>query len=153
MVRGTTLENVLYKGPGALAHGLGRQWVAVRLLDLPAVLDAVVDKSHEAGSDNDIGDVGDGLDDAAVADPHVARGHPAAGALVVVDLVRGAGLGDDVGDCGVGGRVTILDEMEGDDAEVLVEDALPLVLVTPPLELVALVVLAATARDVDAGVV
>lgn len=58
---------------------------------------------------------------------------------------------------GYGDGLGVAEQVEGDDAvEVLLDDTLPGVAVTPPLKLVALVALAlggALSLDVDAGVV
>lgn len=135
-----------------IGSGRRSQVEAVLMLPrLPALLDAVIDESNETCGHDDIGDVGRGVNDTLVADPHVRRRHPVAGALVAFNLVWRTGLGDNVSDRSV--RDAILNEVEGDDAEIPVEHAAPLIAVSPPLEFIALGTAVTSSRYVDAGIV
>lgn len=145
MIRRAALEKVLHKGLWAYMLDVDRPgghgyWNASKLLRLPAGLDAVVNKGHEASGDDHIGDVGDGIENAAVTDPHVAWGHPATGTFILNDLVWRSCLGDNVRNGIAGVVVAVFYEVERDNTEVLVSDTLPLVFVAPPVKLVALVV-------------
>lgn len=96
---------------------------------------------------NLLGNVGHGVNDRPVADPHVARGNPVASHLIGLDLVRASALGDDNRHRL---RLPVAKQVEGSLAQGLVHDPAPCVAVSPPLEVV---LLAWTAHNVHASVV
>lgn len=95
-------------------------------------------------------DVGDGVENAAVANPHVTWCDPCSRHFIAEDLVRAPHLGHNV--CNWG-PMAVPHKMERHDVEILVQHSLPGIGVSPPLKLVALVIVTATAGNVDASVV
>lgn len=84
-------------------------------------------KQMIAGKGDDLlCNVGDGVDDGWVADPHVTRRNPTASALVYHDLIRSARFCNYVRDWRA--FVAISDQMEGKSISVLVHDTFPCIL-------------------------
>lgn len=143
MVRVPTREELLYKRFGCIMvklYRLGSRGETKALsLDgfgTPSLFDAVVNESHEPGRDNDVRNIGHGRDEFFIAQPHVTGGDPSPSLVVVSHLGRRAILRYNVSHrCRIG---AIAEEMKGYSTSQLVCDPLPRVLVTPPIELVAL---------------
>lgn len=119
-------------------------------LDVPSVLDAVIYEGDEAGGDEDVCYVRDCVDDGLVGDQEMARRDPASSPFIRVDLVWAPRLGRDVRHRQA---MSIPDQVVRNRGEVLVEDPLPRVGVSPPLEAVLRAVLALMPGHVYAGVV
>lgn len=101
------------------------------------------------GKGNLLGDVGCGIDNGLIPDPHMTGRNPTTSPLILINLIRTPHIRRNVSDRRL---LSIADEMIGCDIEVLVKDALPGVLVTPPLKVV-MFRLASIAANVETSVV
>lgn len=94
--------------------------------------------------------VGNGIENATVADPHVTWCDPCSRHFITEDLVWAPHLGHNVCNWGT---MAVPHKMERHDVQVLVQHSLPGIGVSPPLKLVALVIVTTTAGNVDTSVV
>lgn len=117
---------------------------------MPAVLDTVIDQGNQASGDNHVGHISSSIHDGRITDPHVTWRDPATGPFFLLDLVGAPHLRSNVGDSHA---VAVSHEVVGDHAEVLVENALPRVLVAPPLKVVVVHLMVVVPGYVDARIV
>lgn len=80
---------------GDAVTGVGSEGF-VAWMDLPAVVDGVVDEGDEAGCHDDVCDISRGIDDRLITDPNMTRRHPSANLLISPHLLQPPCLRHDV---------------------------------------------------------